>query len=443
MEDHARQFAAWTCLPGLLVTVLAWRKSSSTARRAFLKIAVPLLTFTAFILIGLLNPHQIPARLFEIEVMRPVPHLTWLPTSAHPAASFNDFALNLGLLLVALNLLLAKPPRSWLRGLLAFIALLGLSFAILGTVFKLTGATAILGQHPSPNPTFFSTFIYHNHWGAFALLCAGAAAALAFYFKDTRGNRPLLHTPAPFLVLVVGLILLSIPLTGARASTAAAFLLLTLYGVMLLPRRGASRRPWRLVFITCAPILLLGVATWLATDTFRHEFNESRSQLAEFRQGGPGDARLTILKDTLPLIAEKPFFGWGWNSFRYTYPRVQSALPLIHAERPNTVVIDAHNDWLQLTQETGLVGLALVLLTLIAWLHWGGGLRSGWYYHPSRSLLPPLLVLGLLAIVDFPRANPAVFLLACTLLSVGAALARGLEYRPSTNADPTPSAPSL
>jgi hypothetical protein len=52
--------------------------------------------------------------------------------------------------------------------------------AVFGTFQKLAGAKGLwFGLVASPQPRFFSTFVYHNHWGSFILLstvvCPGRA----------------------------------------------------------------------------------------------------------------------------------------------------------------------------------------------------------------------------------------------------------------------------
>ena len=54
---------------------------------------------------------------------------------------------------------------------LASPALNALILAIVGTLQKLSGSTGIyFGAIAVPQIRFFSTFVYHNHWGAFVVM---------------------------------------------------------------------------------------------------------------------------------------------------------------------------------------------------------------------------------------------------------------------------------
>jgi O-antigen ligase len=86
-------------------------------------------------------------------------------------------------------------------------------------------------------------------------------------------------------------------------------------------------------------------------------------------------------------------------------------------------VREAHNDWLEIVAELGLVGLALGLMLVGAWLRWARGARA-WRYSPGREAGLALVALAMLAVIDFPAANPAVVITALVLLAVVVELAR-------------------
>lgn len=429
MEPFARSVAAWACLPAPVLTVLALRNASPDLRRAAAWIVVPLLVLTLQVGLSLFNPSRQLYQFWDTPVLRVADHIGWAPSTPWPRATLTDFALNAGLLCVGLNLMFARPPRVWLRGLLWLIALNGLALAVVGTLFRLANADKILGHTASPNPNFFATFVYHNHWGAFALLCAGAALGLALYVERRTAPEPLTRTAMPFLGLAGAILLLSIPLSSARASTIAAAVL-ALGAAILIGQRlrarlarqpaGAGARRVALIAVAAGTI---GFGGFLGYETWSREISQTRAQLADLGAGGIGDARLVIYGDTLKLIRERPVFGWGWQSFQYVYPDVQSELPRMWSRAGRQAVLDAHNDWLQLLAEIGLFGVACLLAAGLGCLRWGGPRR--WLRSPQSLLLLVLSSLALLALVDFPLACPAVVLTAACLLGVGAESARG------------------
>lgn len=420
MEPVARSVAQWLVLPAPILTVFAWLHARPEHRRRFQWIAVPLALLTVLVVAGFFNPSMRWVDAWGSSSLVPIPHANGWPSNPYPEVTSLDYGLNLGLALVGLNLMLARPSRHWLRGLIAGIALNTAALAVVGTFFKLTKATAILGVTASPNPSFFATFVYHNHWGAIALLGAAAAAGMAIYHNRHRTDAFHL-SPAPFWCLCTALVLLAIPLSSGRASTAAALVLTGGIGLCLLAGAGAQRGRWA-AGMAVAAILGLAVVGFLARDTLRNEVRETTNAVEKIRTGGVGEGRFILYGDTLRMIEERPWFGWGWESFQYIFPRFASPRPYRQTYQYEQYALDAHSDWLQVPAEVGLVGTGLLLAALAGFLRWSG--RPGWWHSPSRELLIGLGALGLLAGVDFPAACPAVVASAAVLLAAGAELAR-------------------
>jgi O-antigen ligase len=68
-------------------------------------------------------------------------------------------------------------------------------------------------------------------------------------------------------------------------------------------------------------------------------------------KAGAGD-RLAIVKDSLKMVASRPVLGWGLGTFPEIYPSFRSFYT-------NYFVNEAHNDYVQMAVETGLIGFAL------------------------------------------------------------------------------------
>jgi len=137
------------------------------------------------------------------------------------------------------------------------------------------------------------------------------------------------------------------------------------------------------------------------------------------------ETRLRIAVCSSPLIAHRPFRGYGLGSFQYVYPPAQADYFAAH---PDTVLsptsnftVQAHSDWLQLMIELGLPGLLIVLAGLYL------ALRQGWdswltICDPSLRLELTAALMGVAgvmihALADFPvhvvsTITPALFFLA-------------------------------
>ena len=73
--------------------------------------------------------------------------------------------------------------------------------------------------------------------------------------------------------------------------------------------------------------------------------------------------RLEIAKSVIPMIHDFPLLGIGWGNFKYMYPRYAPS------EYSGPVSVGyAHNDWVEMTAESGMVGASLFLFALLVYL---------------------------------------------------------------------------
>jgi O-antigen ligase len=83
----------------------------------------------------------------------------------------------------------------------------------------------------------------------------------------------------------------------------------------------------------------------------------------------PFGIRQMIAEDTVPMIGDKPWFGWGLSGygggFRF-YQRAETRV--VHNEGRITLYDHAHNDWLERLAEFGVIGFSLFVTPGIYWL---------------------------------------------------------------------------
>ncbi|HEY0947732.1 MAG TPA: O-antigen ligase family protein [Opitutaceae bacterium] len=404
---------AWgTAGAALTVTALALRRRSHEpdALRPF-RWLLPWLGLNAIILAGLANPSFARVPFFETEVLRPVATISWLPSSARPDLAWRKLWLFDGLFLAGFNLAVAVRRRRTLRTL--FLALAGnaLVLAVFGTVQKLLRADIYFGLETSPNPAFFATFFYHNHWGAFALMMTALCLGFVFHYARRPEHRDFWHSPAAAGLCATLVLAATLPLSTSRSSTLLAAVLLggaLLHALWLqLPSPRSARRPAR----SSALLILLGAALGagaiygLGREVISQRLAKTQEQLATIRARGDLGDRVTLYRNTWRMARDRLWFGWGFDSYPtvfmlYNTQESTDRLPAYYQE--------AHSDWLQATAETGLIGATLLVLTG-AWPLASRGIRA------CRSLLGRYLLAGcglvaLYAWIEFPFDNPAVAL---------------------------------
>lgn len=191
----------------------------------------------------------------------------------------------------------------------------------------------------------------------------------------------------PWLVLAVALFALT------RSSTmiiAAVVVVLVLAAALLIRNAGtpAGRTPVYLAFAGVVVAAAAGVALF------------SEQVLGLFGKSDDLTGRLDIWQTVIGAAAERPWFGWGYSS-----PWVPWAEPFTDlVVRRGVLQLHAHNAWLDVWFQLGIVGLVLfaALIVSVTWRSWfaavdrpRAGLDDSLPYSPL-SLLPILLMTVLL-----------------------------------------------
>ena len=341
------------------------------------------------------------------------PH-AWLPSSARPELSLRALWQFNAIVLSCYNLVLVVRSRRALRNFLLLIAANSVVLAIFGTFQKLLGATSPwFGLVPTRQNYFFSTFVYHNQWGAFTLLIAGICLGLLFHFWKRGGYRDFWHSPVLAGAVATLLLTATIPLSGSRSCS----LLLSLFlagavGHVLFwlirqrQTRHESALPPVLALLLTA-LLALTAIIYLSQDVIARRSRLTAEQLTNIRHEDTLNSRLTLYRDTWRTGMVKPWFGWGLETYGDVF-RIYNSQRAVESWFGQPYYRAAHSDWLQSFAESGVVGTALLVLLGLAPL-WP--VRSRVF----RSVLPRYLLSGcalvlIYAWVEFPFANPAVMI---------------------------------
>lgn len=421
----ARQGIVWWGTLGMglfLWNCAAGRRSDDGRWHPALRLLWPLWLYDVLVLISCFNPAFVAITVEGQRSWMVGDPVAWLPTSARPLLSARELWQFNGIVLSAFNLVLAVSRRGRLRGLLFLLAGNALVLAVFGTFQKLIGAKGLwFGLVESPQPRFFSTFIYHNHWGAFTLLNTVVCLALLFHYHRRGGYRDLWHSPVLLGAVATVLLAASVPLSASRSSTMLVGGLLGGALIHALARVIRSRRasgrsalaPVAGIVVTA--VLAAGAIGWLGRSVIAQRAQLTAAQvakLAQDTQAGTLTSRLVLYGDTWRMAMDRPWFGWGLETYGSVFPIYNSQRPVekwFSAPR----YVEAHNDWFQSLAETGFVGTGL--LALLA-----GLLLAAPPWRRGNSVVPRYLLGGcglvlLYAWLEFPFANPAVMLTFCTV----------------------------
>lgn len=338
---------------------------------------------------------------------------SWRPSSALPSVAIYELWLFDALCLTAFNVALVIRQRRALRGLLVFAGINALVLAVFGTLQKLAHAPGLFfGLVPSPQTFFFSSFVYHNHWGSFAVLMAAAILGLTWHYARRREDRDFLHSPAFTWVICVLAVAATVPLSGSRACSLLMLLLLggaLLHALIRVIRR---RRHFResvalpVAGALAALVFAAGAIWFVARDSIDLRVAKTKQQVSTMRAQGTIGTRAILYRDTWAMARDKLWFGWGTGSYPHVFLLYNTIKP--NSDHIPIYYADAHSDWLQSVAEHGLVGTALLGLCALVPL---AGLRPRHF----SSTVPVYLLAGcalilLYAWVEFPFGNAAVVL---------------------------------
>ena len=337
------------------------------------------------------------------------PYLRWLPSGLSAPFSSDETSqqpMNAWRMMMILGApwLLFCALRAGLRRRRSYVILAWVSVLMSGVI----GVFGFLSQYsygtilgyPVPfNTVCFGPFLCRNHAGVYLYLHVALALALTFWHirrasgEATRGGP---HLVGAFLAFALSLL---VALTGSTAGVAVA-LALMLISVPLayffgFPGSRGSRR--QIIAITGASMAVAAAAI-LATADLNPILDRFKQKAAAYQQAGTDD-RAPLRRATLSLIAdgartERVWVGFGAGSYRWIAPPYQAQQKELQRDgRLFYRAIHAHNDWLEMLAEWGILGLLPVLAGLL-WL--GRGIVRAFHSgHPET--VPLALVLLLLA----------------------------------------------
>ncbi len=284
--------------------------------------------------------------------------------SVSPSATWESarlYGAYLGLLLVVTALPLTRARVARLA-----VGVVGWAVVLAGVGFarQFGVGAAWLIPHLDATPRLTSTFVNPNHQALYFSM--GLFVALGLLLRPSA-RRPRPRDPGPGLrrgpleglparVLLAGALLvlaLALALTLSRAGivSAAAGLLAML--ALAVSGRIRSRAVLPILAVVFGTTVYAG---WVGLESVADRF-------AAVAREPASDLRWGIWQATLSVVADAPVAGVGLGAFP------DGVSPYRPAEVPAEKIVDyAHNDFLQLLAETGILGLMIALWALVGLL---------------------------------------------------------------------------
>lgn len=300
------------------------------------------------------------------------------------------------------------------KGFGLFLTTYGLLVALFAMVQQFTWNGKLYWMVPNRYGGWvYGPYVNHAHYAGLMEMLVPIPLVFAMMRYWRRPFRVLFGFAA---LLMASTIFLSRSLGGMLAFGIQMIILAVLVGV----RRRSKQQ---LLLLLSLAVLLTGSLVLLSPGGITARIARLHDPLSK---EGAGD-RLLIFKDSLKMIAARPVLGWGLGTFPVVYPSFRTFYT-------NYFVNEAHNDYIQTTVETGIVGLALVCSFVVLFYRTSLDKIAQWRNEP-RSALTLAAVVGVTGILvhslcDFNLqipANAALFFTLASLATSGPKLAVGKQ----------------
>jgi Flp pilus assembly protein TadD len=370
----------------LLDTLRAAGKNRIEANHLVIGLLI-LATFTAL--------QAAPIPLGALKLLSPVsaevhhfvaPELTTGTISYEPGATLRQVAHLLVYAVVAFVASQRTQSRRKVSQLCRVVVISGLCVLAIGLVNRVFGQDRILGIVPTmvPSSQLLTTFVNPNHAAGFLAFCSCTALGLSAQERAPAWR--------------VGFLIAALVLSGATILTFSRGGMVSLVGglvlfVVLERLHGSQSRGnrWMTTAVTAFSCSFLVMAL-IGSNRIVSEFVNTEAKILGIEE------KMAAVRDTIPMIADHPFFGVGRGAFITVYPRYKSSPLQLLFSHPENLIAQTISEWgifFGLLSVGGLIAAIVFRLALR---------RSG----AALGLMAGVCALTAQNLVDFSLEMPGV-----------------------------------
>ena len=293
------------------------------------------------------------------------------------------------------------------------VRMLSTAVAIYGPAMALF---AVLQNLSAPNklywlkaPRFggwiYGPYVNHNHYAGLMEMLIPVPLVFAFSHFGNLRKRWIAASAAAFMAATIFL-------SGSRGGMIAFAVEIAIFLALVFRERQKQNA---MLLLGGFLVISLAMIAW----TGAREVKARIATLASDKHSDlASDIRLQIDRDILSMTKQRPIMGWGQGTFADVYPRFRS----FYAD---AVVNAAHNDFLQVFTETGILGCGIMLWFLAITLRNALRKSAKWTSNLNGTVAVAALlgISGILvhSLVDFNiqiPANAALFYSLCTVAAM-------------------------
>ncbi len=334
---------------------------------------VPLFVFLAYILFQL-----VPLPPFIIEFLSPTAFSiqerafaltdtqSWMTLSLNHKAGLSEFFRYGTYVLFYVLTVQVLKEKDMLQAVALVIAVFGGFLAFSSILqFYLTKDMALWFRYSPDNSIVFGPYVNHNHYAGLMEMIFPIVLALFFFYRPRiaktsfiKGVAEILSQEKANIHILIGtaalLIVVSIFVSLSRGAMISLSISLVLFSFLLLRRKISRGNTIVIIGIVIMSILVI---SWFGWDQILDRFARLKNA-----QGVIYENRLDFWKDSKEIIKDFPLTGSGMGTFSHIYPQYKSLVD-------KYTLTHAHNDYIELLVEGGMIGffLAAAFLMVLLW----------------------------------------------------------------------------
>ena len=198
-------------------------------------------------------------------------------------------------------------------------------------------------------------------------------------------------------------------LSGSRGGMLAILAELIILSVLVVKQKRSLRTA---IGVGLFLVIVAGLLTWVGGA----ELSKRIATVASSHSEISGNVRTNINRDGFKMFLKKPVLGWGLGTFPVVYPQFRTFYT-------NFFVNEAHNDYLQLLVEMGLLGFGTMLWFLVTVYSWALKKIKNWTAEISGAValasvlgLSGILIIACACTIILLRISVIVVVLGAILL---------------------------
>jgi O-antigen ligase len=289
--------------------------------------------------------------------------MPWYYLSTDVGQSQISLIKSLAYFCIFLSCLMLLDNEKHIRRLLLVLLLSGTFQAIYAVLEMLSGSGFSLVFDLPISKSATGSFIYKNHFANFLMLCLSAGIGLmGTDIEINKSKKPqdwrislisTLLTSKTLIRICLAIMVIAIVMTRSRMGNVAFFSAMIAVSLFALVLDRKRSKGLSILLVSMLIVDLFIVSKWFGLDKVQQRLAEtSLSQ----------ETRDEVVLDSLPIVKDYPIIGSGAGSFYSVFPGYKNSIINVFYKR-------AHNDYLQILIEYGVLGFTFLgLLVLFSFI---------------------------------------------------------------------------